>query len=170
MENLVIFIFLVSCWTQYQVWTTRIRFLKSKEKRLQYFRASFVSRIRNEGFVIDLEVKMYVSDLKREFYDIILGKVRCFFSSKSTLVDYIFFFLWSACPHIREFRCRCYMFLPYIAVPSALWYRQLFNYSSSGPKWTYFCLQRKLWTGKTFDAPLYFCCVTCVYLFPRPTT
>ncbi len=63
---------------------------------------------------------MYVSDLKREFYDVILGKVGHFSISVVCKVIIYFSFLFLACPDICKFRRGCNMLMSNSAVPIAL--------------------------------------------------
>ena len=95
--------------------------------------------------------KMYVTDLKREFYDNILGKVNgiklikfCFINFQLTLVLFCL-----ASNHLRELWRRCNMLVSYSAVPSPLWYHQLFYYSSAKSKRAHCFVQRELWAGNT---------------------
>lgn len=62
---------------------------------------------------------MFVSDLKREFYDVILGKVCKYLINRCIKVCYTPF-LYLACPDIRQLRRGCNMFMSNSAVLTSL--------------------------------------------------
>ena len=93
---------------------------------------------------------MFVSDLKREFYDVILGRVwiSFLFSIKRLgLFIFVFCSIIPACSNIRQLRCGCHLLVSHITISASLWHGELLHRPYSEQKWTSIFIQGQCWTG-----------------------